>query len=127
MNKDETRQNYLEAIYFISLKNPDVRAIDIAEYLNFSRPTVSIALKQLANDDYITITSNKIKLTEKGHVEAYRMYERHNMIAKIFMELGVDEKTAYHDSCMIEHDLSDVTFEAIKKAYHKYLELRKDS
>lgn len=127
MNKDETRQNYLEAIYFISLKNHDVRAIDIVEYLNFSRPTVSIALKQLASEDYITITNNKIKLTEKGHVEAYRMYERHNMIAKIFMELGVDEKTAYHDSCMIEHDLSDVTFEAIKKAYHKYLELRKDS
>ena len=127
MNKDETRQNYLEAIYFISLKNPDIRAIDIVEYLNFSRPTVSIALKQLANEDYITITNNKIKLTEKGHAEAYRMYERHNMIAKIFMELGVDEKTAYHDSCMIEHDLSDVTFEAIKKAYHKYLELRKDS
>ena len=127
MNKDETRQNYLEAIYIISLKNHDVRAIDIAEYLNFSRPTVSIALKQLASEDYITITNNKIKLTEKGRVEAYRMYERHNMIAKIFMELGVDEKTAYHDSCMIEHDLSDVTFEAIKKAYHKYLELRKDS
>ena len=83
--------------------------------------------EQLASEDYITITNNKIKLTEKGHVEAYRMYERHNMIAKIFMELGVDEKTAYHDSCMIEHDLSDVTFEAIKKAYHKYLELRKDS
>ncbi len=117
MNKEETRQNYLEAIYFIALKNKSVRAIDIVEYMGFSRPTVSIALKQLSEDGYVEIHNNQITLTETGQKEAYRMYERHMLIAEIFMRLGVDEKTAYHDACMIEHDISDETFAAIRRAY----------
>lgn len=116
MKKQETIQNYLEAIYITSLKKDDVKAIDIVKYLGFSRPTVSIALRQLEDDEFIEVDENRIILTAKGKKEAMRMYERHEYIAQILMKLGVDEKTAYEDSCLVEHDISDQTFKAIKKA-----------
>lgn len=119
MKKNETIQNYLEAIHIISLKKDNVRAIDIVNYLHFSRPTVSIALKQLEDENYIVIDKNIIKLTEKGQDVAKGMYERHEFIAKILIKLGVSEKQAYEDSCLIEHDLSSESFEAIKKAVNK--------
>lgn len=117
MKKNETIQNYLEAIHIISLQKQNVRAIDVVNYLHFSRPTVSIALKQLEDENYITIEKNIIKLTSKGQDVANEMYERHEFIAKILMGFGVSKKQAYEDSCLIEHDLSDESFEAIKKAY----------
>lgn len=116
MKKEETIQNYLEAIYIISTKQKDVRSIDVANYLNFSRPTVSIALKELEKDDYLIFDDKSIKLTEKGIDVAMTMYERHEYIAKILMKLGVPEDIAYQDSCLVEHDISKETFEAIKKA-----------
>jgi len=119
MNINETRENYIEAIYIISLEKEDVRAIDVVDYLKYSRPTVSIALKQLENEEYITIDKLKIKLTSKGLNVAKKMYERHEYIAKVLMSLGVSKKTAYEDSCKIEHDLSKESFEAIKKATSK--------
>jgi Mn-dependent DtxR family transcriptional regulator len=122
MKRDETIQNYLEAIHIISLDKENVRAIDIANYLGFSRPTVSIALKELERDDYIRIEENNIILSEKGKEVAMMMYERHEYIARVLMKLGVDEKTAYEDSCLIEHDLSSQSFEAIKKATIKFLD-----
>lgn len=122
MKRDETIQNYLEAIHIISLDKENVRAIDIAKYLGFSRPTVSIALKELERDDYIRIEENNIILSEKGKEVAMMMYERHEYIARILMKLGVDEKTAYEDSCLIEHDLSSQSFEAIKKATINFLD-----
>ena len=122
MKRDETIQNYLEAIHIISLDKENVRAIDIAKYLGFSRPTVSIALKELERDDYIRIEENNIILSEKGKEVAMMMYERHEYIARVLMKLGVDEKTAYEDSCLIEHDLSSQSFEAIKKATIKFLD-----
>ena len=122
MKKNETIQNYLEAIHIISLKKDRVRAIDIVNYLKFSRPTVSVALKQLENEGYILIDSNTIKLTDKGNNVAKLMYERHEYIAKILIELGVSEKQAYEDSCLIEHDLSEESFKAIKKA-HDHLKI----
>jgi len=115
MNINETRENYIEAIYIISLDKEEVRAIDVVEYLKYSRPTVSIALKQLEKDEYITIDKLKIKLTSKGLKIAKKMYERHEYIAKLLISLGVSEKTAYEDSCKIEHDLSKESFEALKK------------
>ena len=121
MKKEETIQNYLEAIYITSTKKQDVRPIDIVKYMKFSRPTVSVALKQLEDDKYIKLNNNNITLTEKGKKIALAMYERHEYIAKILMKLGVDEKTAYKDSCLIEHDLSVKSFEAIKKATKNYL------
>lgn len=116
MKKDETIQNYLEAIHITSLGKENVRAIDIVKYLGFSRPTVSVALKKLENEKYITIENNIISLTNKGKNVAKLMYERHEYIAKLLMSLGVSEKQAYEDSCLVEHDLSEESFIAIKKA-----------
>ncbi len=122
MNKAETRQNYLEAIYIIFKQKGYVRAIDIAEYLGFSRPTVSIAIRQFKEEGYIDATTNEIKLSEKGIMEAKKMYERHELIADILMKLGVEKDIAYQDSCLIEHDLSDESFAAIKNFYNKMKE-----
>ena len=119
MKKDETIQNYLEAIYIVSLKKEKVKAIDIVNHLNYSRPTVSVALKKLENENYIAITNNNIVLTDKGIEVAKTMYERHEYIARILILLGVSEKQAYEDSCLIEHDLSEESFEAIKNAHEK--------
>lgn len=119
MHKNETIENYLEAIYITSLKQAHVRAIDIVEYMNFSRPTVSVALKQLQNEGYLTIENNKIYLSEKGLNRAIKMYERHELIANLLIHLGVDPIVAYEDSCMIEHDISEESFEAIKNYYEK--------
>ena len=121
MKKEETIQNYLEAIYIISGQKDIVRAIDVANYMNFSRPTVSIALRQLEKNQYVKIDENSITLTAKGKEGATTRYERHEYIARILMKLGVDEKTAYEDSCLIEHDLSVKSFEAIKKAADKFI------
>lgn len=116
MKKDETIQNYLEAIHIISLRKDKVKAIDIVNYLNFSRPTVSVALKQLESQGYITNDSNVICLTQKGKQVANDIYERHEYLAKTLIHIGVSEKQAYEDSCLIEHDLSNESFAAIKKA-----------
>ena len=116
MKKSETIQNYLEAIYMISLKKEFVKAIDVVDYLGFSRPTVSVALKELEEEGYIRVENYRIHLTDEGKKEAVKMYERHEYIAKVLMKLGVDEETAYEDSCLVEHDISVQTFNAIKKA-----------
>ena len=116
MKKNETRENYLEAIHILSLNKQGVKAIDVANYLHFARATVSISLKELENDGYIKFVKYNIFLTNKGLKIANTMYERHEYIARLLMHYGVDEKTAYEDSCMIEHDLSAKSFEAIKRA-----------
>lgn len=121
MKKNETIQNYLEAIYMISLQKENVRAIDVVNYFNFSRPTVSVALKQLENENYISIENNLIVLTNKGIDVAKLMYERHEYIAKILMHIGVSKDQAYKDSCLVEHDLSEESFKAIKKATEKLI------
>lgn len=116
MKKSETIENYLEAIYILSLKKKSVKAIDVVNYLGFSRPTVSIALKNLENDGYVKINGFDISLTDEGLKVAKSTYEKHELIAKVLISLGVSEEVAYHDSCLIEHDLSDESFKAIKKA-----------
>lgn len=121
MKKQETIQNYLEAIHILALKKRQVRAIDVANYLGFSRPTVSVALKQLEDEGYIVIENNELRLSDKGKDVATTMYERHVYIARLLMKLGVDEKTAYEDSCLIEHDISAKSFEAIKNATKDYI------
>ena len=103
MEIHESGENYLETILMLKQKIGQVRAIDIVRYLNFSKPTVD-------KEGYII-------LTEKGIAIAERIYERHVVIAKVLMVLGVDEDTAYEDSCRIEHDISDKTFQCIKQYY----------
>jgi len=107
---------YLETILILSQKNGTVRSIDIAEHMNYSKPSVSRAVSLLKNSEYITVDkSGDIKLTDKGREVAEKIYERHTVLSALLIRLGVDEETAVKDACKIEHDLSDTTFEIIKK------------
>ncbi len=107
---------YLETILVLSRKNGFVRSIDIAEQMNYSKPSVSRAMSILKSGEYILVDRNGyISLTEKGSEIAEKIYERHTVISELLIRLGVDEETAVRDACKIEHDLSDTTFEIIKK------------
>ena len=118
MEIHESGENYLETILMLKKRIGQVRSIDIVRHLNFSKPTVSVAMKHFKQNGYILVDEDGyIELTEKGLEIAQRIYERHVVIAKILMSLGVDEKTAYEDSCRIEHDISDKTFQCIKARY----------
>ncbi len=122
MRIKESAENYLEAILMIKLKKGNVRSIDVVNHLNFTKPSVSVAMKNFREEGYINMDSEgSITLTEKGQEIAERMYERHQIIAKALMALGVDEATAYEDSCKIEHDISDLSFKKIKEHLDKYL------
>ena len=122
MRIKESAENYLEAILMIKLKKGNVRSIDVVNHLNFTKPSVSVAMKNFREEGYINMDSEgSITLTEKGQEIAERVYERHQIIAKALMALGVDEATAYEDSCKIEHDISDLSFKKIKEHLDKYL------
>ena len=111
----ESGEMYLETIYVLSLKSDTVRGIDIGEHMGYSKPSVSRALGLLKDDGLVRKDSDGyIKLTEAGEILAKRIYERHSVLSKLFMDLGVDEKTATEDACRIEHYISDTTFEAVK-------------
>ena len=106
---------YLETIYVLSQNSSHVRAIDVGEYMNFSKPSVSRAIGLLKKDGLvITDDLGGLKLTEAGEKRAKSIYERHTVLSKLFIGLGVDEETAVNDACRIEHYISDKTFEAIK-------------
>lgn len=112
----ESAENYLEAILMIKKKNGYVRSIDIANLLNFTKPSVSVAMKAFREEKYITVDGDgNINLTDKGMKIAAKVYERHEIIAMALMALGVEETTAYEDSCKIEHDISDQTFLKLKQ------------
>lgn len=116
MKIKESAENYLETILMLKNKNGYVRSIDIANELAFTKASVSIAMKSFREDGYITVDEHgNITLTEKGIEIAEKIYERHKIIAKALMSLGVNEETAYEDSCKIEHDISAESFEMIKK------------
>ena len=90
----------------------------VAHHLNFTKPSVSVAMKSFREEGYVTVdTDGNITLTDKGMEIAQKIYERHQVIAKALIALGVDEETAYDDSCKIEHDLSDITFQKIKEYF----------
>lgn len=116
MKIKESAENYLETILMLKNKNGYVRSIDIANELCFTKASVSVAMKALREDEYITVDSNgDISLTDKGINIAEKMYERHQIIARCLITLGVSEQTAYEDSCKIEHDISAESFEKIKE------------
>jgi len=117
----ESGENYLETIYILSKRHGTVRSIDIANELSFSKPSVSVAMKKFRADGYINVDANGlITLTDKGETIAASMYERHNVIAKALISLGVEEETAYIDSCKIEHVISDESFIKIKEHIEKF-------
>ena len=118
----ESAQNYLETIYMLQRKNGSVRSVDIAHELSYSKPSVSVAMKNFREAGYVTVDeSGEIKLTKKGEEIAISMYERHTLIAKALMAIGVSEETAYTDSCKIEHHISDESFDRIKDFINKKL------
>ena len=111
----ESGEMYLETILVIGKEKNSVRAIDIVERIGFSKPAVSRALTRLKTDGCILVdASGFIALTEKGHSIAEKIYERHRVLTDMLITLGVDPVTASADACKMEHDISDVTFEAIK-------------
>lgn len=117
----ESGENYLETIYMLSKTKDGLHAIDLVNHLGYSKPSVSIMLKKLADDNYLYIDNNNhIILTDKGSKIAKKIYERHKILKEFIIKLGVSEATAEEDACKIEHDLSDETINAIKK-YMKQL------
>ena len=112
----ESAEIYLETIFMLSRNKPYVRSIDIANELSFSKPSVSVAMKNLRENGYIHMNDQgHITLTQTGQDIANKMYERHIMLSNWLIYLGVDEKTAVEDACKIEHVLSAQSFQAIKK------------
>ena len=111
----ESAENYLETILMLKKQKGNVRSVDIANALEYTKPSVSVAMKKLREDDYIFVDdSGNIELTEKGLNIAEKMFERHSVIAKALIALGVDNDSAYEDSCKIEHVISEKSFNCIK-------------
>jgi Mn-dependent DtxR family transcriptional regulator len=119
----ESGEDYLEAILMVSERKNEVHAIDVVNELGYSKPSVSIALKKLKEQEYITIDEfNHLHLTKKGLDIAKKIYERHKILTSILEKLGVDANNAEKDACKLEHDLSDVSWNAIKKYYYDNLD-----
>ena len=121
MALQESGEMYLETIYVLSQKSNTIRGIDIGEYMGFSKPSVSRALGLLKDEGLIKKDKDGfIALTKAGEILAKRIYERHTVLTRLFMNLGVDEETATEDACRIEHYISDTTFDAIMAHMKKY-------
>lgn len=116
MKIHESAENYLETIYVLHEKKGMVRSIDIANELGFSKPSVSVAMKNLRENGYISVSSEGyITLEPRGLEIAEKIYERHTLLTTWLMALGVPEEIASEDACRLEHVLSAESFEAIKK------------
>ena len=112
----ESGEMYLETILILSRTMPNVRSIDIAEHMGYSKPSISRAMGKLKQDDCILIDENGfITFTEKGRGIAEKIYERHQVLSRLFTGLGVDEVTAIEDACRIEHVISDESFNALRE------------
>lgn len=122
MKIQASAEDYLEVIYVLSKKQGKVRSIDIANHMNFAKPTISIKMKQFRENGYITFDAERnIHLTEKGEEIAIRINERHTLLTKVLTVIGVDEKQALEDACKIEHNISETTFECVKAFYEKLM------
>lgn len=116
MKIQESAENYLETILILSERKQFVRSIDIVNELNFSKPSVSVAMKRLREKGHIIMDQDGyITLTETGNEIAQRIYERHLLISKLLMKLGVETEVAHEEACRIEHDISQSTFEKLKE------------
>ncbi len=115
MNIHESAEDYLEAILKLQEDHGMVRSIDIVHELGFSKPSVSIAMRNLRENGYIQMDDDGyITLLPPGEEIAQRIYDRHKLLTQVFIQLGVSPETAAADACKVEHDLSDETFEKIK-------------
>lgn len=112
----QSGEDYLETILQLQNKNGQVRSIDIAKELNYSKASVSVAMKKLKENDYILIDDNGyISLSSKGYEIANKISERHKLLTDALIALGVNKEQAEIDACKVEHNISNETFEAIKK------------
>ena len=118
---NESSEDYLERILMLEQEgNTSIHAIDIANSMGFSKPSVSIALKKLEEAGYVKVNKKSVlSLTDAGREIAKKIYVRHVVIRDFFISIGVDPKTASKDACKIEHDLSDETYEAFVRAIKK--------
>ncbi len=112
----KSAEDYLEMMLMLQEKHGYIRSVDIAAALGVSKPSVSYAAKRLRENGYIAMADDsRITLLPKGREIAERIYERHRVLTRLFVSLGVDEKTAQEDACKVEHDLSEATFDAIRR------------
>ena len=116
MKVQESRENYLEAILILTQRNGFVRSIDVANFMDFSKPSVSVAMSNLKNALLVTVDdAGGIHLTEAGHAMAQQVYERHRTLTAFLKFIGVDEVTAADDACRIEHVISQLSVEKIRE------------
>ena len=116
MRLQESGEMYLETILTLSRQMPNVRSIDISEHMGYSKPSVSRAVGLLKNGGYITVDKDGfITLTDSGYEIAEKIFERHTVLSKLLISMGVDPQTAAEDACKMEHAISDISMEAIKK------------
>ena len=116
MNIYESAEDYLEQILMLLEKKGHARSIDIAAGLNVSKPSVSVAMKKLRENGYISMgADNLISLTDRGYAIARKIYDRHQVLTKFLIQIGVPEEIAQEDACKIEHDLSEESFAAIRR------------
>ena len=121
MRIQESGEMYLESIYVLLKKNGNVRSVDIAEYMGYSKPSISRAMGLLKDGDFIRIAKDgSITLTRAGVAVAEKIYERHTLLSNLLIRLGVSPETASEDACKLEHAISDESFEAIKKFVTDY-------
>ncbi len=120
---EESVEDYLETILMLGEKHPVVRSIDIANEMHFSKPSVSVAMKNLRGKEYITVSDEGyIFLTESGKKIAEEVYDRHKVLSSWLMSLGIDKVTAVSDACKMEHDMSPESFAAIKKFLQEHVQ-----
>ena len=116
MHLQESGEMYLETILILSQKSNLVRSIDVCEYMGFSKPSVSRAVGLLKKGGYVTVdASGSLCLTEEGRQVAEKIYERHTLLTDFLVRIGVDREIAAQDACKMEHDISDQTFQAMKR------------
>ena len=121
MNLQESGEMYLETIYTLTNERQNVRSIDICEHMGFSKPSVSRAVGLLKNGGFITVDKDGyILLTDLGREVGEKIYQRHQILTRFFVWLGVNQNVAAEDACKIEHDISDESFEAIKRAMENH-------
>ena len=120
---EESVEDYLETILLLGKQMPQVRSVDVANELNYSKPSVSVAMKNLRQKHYVTVSDEGyIQLTEEGRALAETVYERHSLISGWLVSLGVNPETAAEDACRMEHDISAESFAAIKKCISALME-----
>ena len=119
----ESAEDYLEKILILRERNGNVRSIDIVNEMNYSKPSIRIAMKKLRAEGLVEMDPNGyITLTSKGEEIAQRIYKRHRLLKKVLMAIGVEEETAAEEACRIEHDINDDTYDKINAFYNKHFE-----